>query len=424
MPIWNQTGPRDRRPGLSPFTIVAAALLVLVLSCIFLISPNFRARIPGGDYLQFYLAARVVRDGLSDQLYDFALQDRLQHDPTAMPFPPEPEMVGLYIYPPFFVWFCLPFSFLSFKAGATAWVLVMTACLVASVKVLVGDSKDNRHAFGLALLASLVFTPTLLALVSCQNATLSLLILSATYALLRAGREVAAGLVFALLAFKPQLTPVVACALLSKGRWRFVRGALLGGLALVMASLAISPSATAAYLRQGPVLSRWIDMPGMPLEGMSCWLGFWRLLLAGRPLREAQIAALVASLLTLIPLAWALRGRLEPTSERFPLQFAALILATILISPHLLAYDLTLLLLPMLLVALSHASRTHGGARDRLWPHPTTVVYAVATISRPVAAVTGLQRVVPLLFAYLITIASEVRSRIAIGVEACGKSEK
>jgi hypothetical protein len=147
----------------------------------------------------------------------------------------------------------------------------------------------------------------------------------------------------------------------------------------------------------------------MPLKELSSWLGIWRLLLAGRPLGEVQMAAAIASLVTLIPLAWALRGPLEPTAEGFPLQFAALVLATVLISPHLLAYDLTLLLLPMLLVAVSHPIRTRGGARDRLWPHLTALVYAVATISRPVAAITGVPLVVPVLFAYLVTIASVSR---------------
>ncbi len=409
--------PYVSRLWISPLSLAAAALLVLFLAYIFLFSPNFREAIPGGDFLQYHLAARMVREGMQDRLYDLALQDRFQHDPGRMSVPPDPKSVMFYVYPPFFVWYCLPFSYLPFKAGAMAWVTVMAASLIASLKVLLGTLERHRHGFGIALLAALVFTPTLMALMSCQTSPLSLLILSVTYALLRARREFTAGMVFALLAFKPQLTPVIALAMLCKGMWRFVLGGMLGGLVLVAASLAISPIAAADYLKLGPILSRWTEMPGMPLEGMSCWLGFWRLLLAGRPLGEIQAVATISSLVTLVPLVWTLRGPLEPDSGRFPLQFAALVLATILISPHLLAYDLTLPRPPILLGAGTQGARARDGARDRLWPHLTLAVYVTAVISRQVAAMTGFQPIVPLMFCYMIALALAVHDLPSAGAE-------
>jgi hypothetical protein len=244
---------------------------------------------------------------------------------------------------------------------------------------------------------------------SCQNATLSLLILSATYLLLRRGNPVAAGLVFALQAFKPQLALVIGCAMLYKRQWRFVLGVLIGGLVLLAASLAISPTALNDYLRLGPTMSRWIEMPGMPLAGMACWQGFWRLLLPDQPLRSAQAATAIASLLTVIPLVRSLRGPLDTVSDRFAPQFASLILGTILISPHLLYYDLTLLLLPMVLVAgpwpVTMARRT----RDIVWPWSTTILYAAVTISPAVAAATRFQIIVPLMLIYLVLLV-EARS--------------
>ncbi len=44
------------------------------------------------------------------------------------------------------------------------------------------------------------------------------------------------------------------------------------------------------------------------------------------------------------------QGTLEPGGVKFPLQFAVLVLATVLVSPHFLTYDLTILLLPMILI--------------------------------------------------------------------------
>jgi hypothetical protein len=371
---------------------------------ILLWSPNFKAPVPGGDYVQFDVASRIVRAGAQDRLYDFPYQVEFEHDPARMPVTLSPHTLAIYIYPPFFVWFCLPFSYLPFRAGASAWALFMSGCLIAALRVLLRTTTRGQGAFGYALLASVPFLPTLMSIYSCQNATLSLLILAATYALLREGRAMTAGSVFALQAFKPQLTLVIAAAMLYKRQWRFVLGGLLGGLALLLASLLISPKATADYLTLGPTMARWIDMPGMPLDGMACWQGFWRLLIGHRPLAQAQVAAAISSLLTLIPLARGLLGPLDTTSVRFPSQFAALVLGTILISPHLLYYDLTLLLIPMVLAAGSRPVPMGPRIPDIGWPWSTAILYAGATISRTVAADTGIQIIVPLILIFLIVL--------------------
>ena len=295
----------------------------------------------------------MFRDGKADRLYDFPSQIRFQHDSRQMPFEMHKDAFALYIYPPFFVWFCLPFSYLPFKAGAFAWILLMSGCLIAALRLLVPPATQHRNAFGCMLLASVSFLPSMMSLYSCQNATLSLLILAATYVLLQAGKPMTAGAVFALQVFKPQLTPVIACAMLYKRQWRFVVGSSSSGLLLLMASLAISPASVADYFRLAPTMSRWIDMPGMPLEGMACWQGFCRLLLNDQPLAYTQAVVVALSLLTLIPVIGSLHSPLDTASPRFSRQFAVLVLATILVSPHLLYYDLTLLLIPIVLAANS-----------------------------------------------------------------------
>ncbi len=146
-------------------------------------------------------------------------------------------------------------------------------------------------------------------------------------------------------------------------------------------------------------------MPGMPMTGMACWQGFWRLLLGDRPLRDAQMAAAVTSFLTLIPLGRSLRGPLDTVSDRFARQFAALVLGTILISPHLLYYDLTLLLLPMVLVACSPPVAAPHRMRDALWPWGTAFLYAAVAISPAIAAATRVQIIVPVILIYMVLLA-------------------
>jgi alpha-1,2-mannosyltransferase len=393
-------------PGFNPSGVtvgmIAAALVLILLVYILIWSPNFDTPVPGGDYLHFYLAARMVRDGEQDRLYDFPYQIQLQRDPARMPFPPLQDGYALYIYPPFFVWFCLPFSYLQFKAGAATWVLFMSGCLIAALRILLRTCGKTQSGLGLAVLAAFPFLPTLMSIYSCQNATLSLLIVSTTYALLKGGKPGAAGAVFALQAFKPQLTLVVAVAMLCKGQWRFVLGALTGGLVLLMASLAVSPAATGDYLRLGPKLLKWMDLPGISRADVACWRGFWRLLLGDQRVPYAQAAAAASSLITLLPLIRAFRGPMDTRANEFAAKFSALVLATIIVSPYLLYYDLTLLLIPMVLAACNRSVAGGWRAHHLLWPWLTAALYAAATLSRSTAAATGVQVVVPMILIYLV----------------------
>jgi hypothetical protein len=121
--------------------------------------------------------------------------------------------------------------------------------------------------------------------------------------------------------------------MLCKGQWRFVLGALIGGLVLLGASLAVSPVALADYLRLGPTLLKWMDLPGISRADVACWRGFWRLPLGDRQIHYAQAAAVASSLITLLPLIRSLRGPLDTVSDKFASRFSALVLATVMVSP-------------------------------------------------------------------------------------------
>ena len=105
-----------------------------------------------------------------------------------------------------------------------------------------------------------------------------------------------------------------------------------------------------------------MDLPGVSQAEVACWRGFWRLLLGDRRLTAARSAAIASSLLTLLPLFRCLRGPLDTGSATFRPKFAAMVLVTILVSPYLLYYDLTLLLIPIMLAACSRPATTTSWA--------------------------------------------------------------
>jgi hypothetical protein len=74
------------------------------------------------------------------------------------------------------------------------------------------------------------------------------------------------------------------------------------------------------------------------------------------------------------------------------------------VSPYLLYYDLTLLLIPMVLAACAPIAGGKTLVRHLVWPWLTAALYAAATLSRSIALAIGVQVVVPAILIYLVVI--------------------
>jgi hypothetical protein len=96
------------------------------------------------------------------------------------------------------------------------------------------------------------------------------------------------------------------------------------------------------------------------IHGMYSWSAFWELLLGNNV--AAALLGYACALATFfwMCLLWRQVGNRSATSE-MPLLYAITVCATILISPHLFAYDLALLVLPGLIIAnrVLEAPREH-----------------------------------------------------------------
>ena len=104
------------------------------------------------------------------------------------------------------------------------------------------------------------------------------------------------------------------------------------------------------------------------------------------------------------------RGPIATTDCKFSLQFGGLVVATVLLAPHFYTYDLTILLLPMLLVPVAWAGQTERRTELVLSGLVIAVLFVGAGWFSAVAAATGLQLSVLVLTAWLILLAvSEMR---------------
>jgi hypothetical protein len=240
---------------------------------------------------------------------------------------------------------------------------------------------------------SLLFMPLIENFTTCQKGSVLLLILTATYYLLTKQRPYWAGIVFGLIAFKPQFALPIAIAMLCKRQWRFVLGGLTTGAALAGLCLLMGVDVCQQYIEFSTHAGEYLQNSGYDLTKSHTWGGFFTLL-CGESKNTITILTLVSSGLTIAITAWALRRPLDTRSNRFAWQFSALVVATVLLSPHLYTYDLTVLLLPLGLVAVHE--RAPSAQR---WL--ALLLFCLAGLSPQFAGLSGIQLSVPLMLAFL-----------------------
>ena len=319
--------------------------------------------VKGGDFVLFYAAGKIVAAHQTDHLYDPDLQEQIEHGLTG-------ERSGRHglINPPFFALPFVPLAALPYLAAFALWSALGIALLMGTLR-LVGRLDAAPWV--------LAFVPVWAAISYGQNSLLSLFILAAVYVLLRHGHDRIAGAVLGCLLYKPQLVVLLAALLLLDRRWRALAG--LGATAVLLAAvaLALSVPATLAYLALGRSFATMLGERGFPTAKMHSLYSFFVLLLPGH-LSAAAALALVSSLAVLALVRLRQPPYAADTLDRW---YAAAIWGTVLVSPHVPLYDLSLLVLPALLVR-------PGTQDEATWRGGIAAVWAATILSQPLAELT------------------------------------
>ena len=295
----------------------------------------------GTDFLHFYTIGTLAREGHPNQLYGLQAQEKLATERV-------PEAKGL-VYAPFYgpqvALLFAPFAALTYGKAVTAWLLV-NAFIYAGCCWLVWRACPNlRKHLGTVLLAALAFPAFFHLLVWGQTSGLALACFTVMFLCLRRRNNFAAGLAFGLLFFKPQLGVAGAVIFLLAGEWQILAGATV----TAVAQLAVAWACFGA-----PVLRDYFhhfyDVPDMlpllepKLYQLHSLRGFWEL--SGLPPRIAG-TCLGISLVVVLALAY----RAWQRSRSLEIRFASLLVATVLVAPHLTIYDLVILAPAFLLMA-------------------------------------------------------------------------
>ncbi|WP_213297093.1 glycosyltransferase family 87 protein [Paraburkholderia sacchari] len=289
---------------------------------------------PGWDFAVFWSASWLALHGPAVNAFDTALIE-----PIALPLQnmlPSP-FVTPWTYPPTFLLVMLPAALLPFQVSCVAYLLAGAAFAFKACARILPPVRD------LSWWLPVVAFPAIWVTVGAgQNSFL-------TFALMGLGlvclerRPWLAGILFGLLAIKPQLGLMIPVALVFSRNWRAIISAALSvGVFCALSGFVLGFGTFARFAEALPAFNQFVvQYSDRWPRGILTVFGTARHFGVAVPaayLLHAIMAALAAS-----AVAW-----LWATRASFELRASALVLATLLVPTYLMPYDLLLLGLPIL----------------------------------------------------------------------------
>lgn len=197
------------------------------------------------DFTFYYVAAQIgVRHGWA-HIYDLQLQ---QAGLNALGSGITIAELARYISPPPVAWVALPLTTLPFEAAYFAWSGLL---LVALAATWLWAAPGSGRARGIFLASAAGWLPVIYGLQLGQPGLFVALGVAASYALLRSGRPLWAGVALGALVLKPQLAFLVPLALLAARQNRaFVGSVIALGLLGVLSALALGATGVSAYIER------------------------------------------------------------------------------------------------------------------------------------------------------------------------------
>lgn len=288
-----------------------------------------------GDFIIFYTGAQIVNDGKARELFKVETQNTYQakFDVPQLSWPLP------FNHAPYELFLFLPLAYFSYPVAHAIWSSVNIVLLIFILKWLL-PYVDSPHKFfvGIALLA---WFPTMEALRLGQDSILSTALLLAVFVALKRKRDGWAGFFLALGLYKPQLVLPMAGALLVARRWRSVVVFSATGIILVgVISLSMVGLEGAfdfvSILRSMGNHTFIINPRNMPnVRGLS-----YVLLHADSLEWLADAAIIVISGVVYAICLYAWRHEFDSGDPVFDLQYALVLVTTVLVSYHLYAHDL------------------------------------------------------------------------------------
>ena len=296
--------------------------------------------VKGTDFLHFYTLGNLALQGRGDLLYDIRAQAELARQLV----PQAPDALYVPLYGPQVSLFFAPFARRAYGWALTVWLLVNVLIYAWCGRAVWKTCTTLQDQGGIVFILALAFPGFFHLLVWGQTSGLALLCFTPGYLALRRDMTLLAGFAVGSLIFKPQLGLVAALVFLVAREWKLIAGALASAsLQLVAAWMRYGSDVLREYWRALTHLQAVLPLLEPRLYQTHSLRSFWSLLLPWPRFAFGLYAAsgLCASVIAVQ--CWKSKAPLG-------IRYAALLLATVLVSPHLTVYDLVILAPALLLL--------------------------------------------------------------------------
>ena len=220
-------------------TAIAAAGILLGLAATLVVAPKLV-----NDFVEYWAAGSLILAGQNP--YDPGLMFELERSVGY-----RGERALMMLNPPPVLTIVMPFALLPYRQASVLWLVLNTAVLIWSCKILWEFNRGSPQKRWVANLCGVVFVPSLFALLLGQISILLLLGIALFLRFERDGRLVAAGAATTLLLIKPHIVYLVGFALvawwLRTRDWRVILGVALGGIGFLV-PLAFNSAVYAQFL--------------------------------------------------------------------------------------------------------------------------------------------------------------------------------
>jgi len=336
----------------------------------------------GTDFLSFFAASTITLSGAPGAVYSLDAHYAAQQ----AVFPGAELGYTAFFYPPTFLLICLPLALLPYFASLAAWLALTGFIYWRVLQSFIPDARWLLTAF-------VAFPAVIINIGHGQNGFLTAALFGGAV-LASQQHRIFAGILFGCLAVKPHLAILIPFALAARGEWRtfLAAGAAAAGL-VILSAAALGIDTWQGFLAISPLASRSLEEELVGSEKMLSVFAAVRLLHGSVATAYAiQAAAAAAVLALLVMLA---RRRANPLS-----QGAALASGTLLVTPFLLDYDLTLLAIPLVWL-FSEARRTGFLPWEKV---TILAAFSLPLVSRLVAAGMGIPLGPPVLLAVFLAV--------------------
>jgi len=320
--------------------LLVAVVLWLVAAVLALVPPgrlDLFGQLKGPDFVHFYALGGAVLAGRFDLLYDvqglYEFQTSLVPESALLRFEP--------VYGPQTALLFAPLAWLPYRGALLVW----SAATAVGYATVIGLARRRwpgpfaDRTFVMA--AAAAFPPFWSLILHGQTTVVPWLAFGLAWLALERGHRFAAGAALGLLTVKPQLGLVAAGVVVLCAEWRLAAGAI--------ASLAAQGALVWAVMGKGVWSAYAATLRGLPeiaarLEPRPFQMHSLRALTSLVPDPAGTVLWALGSTVIIWFTARAWRGT-GPLAARF----GVLVLASVLVSPHLTAYDATVLALAVLL---------------------------------------------------------------------------